>query len=106
MHSLDNTTIHDLSHLSDQARGVDLITVHAPQLVMLSPPCTTFSIINGLNKFKVPAETRERRLTEGKVLLNFVLDVYTWQHRRGKYFIHEHPQSASSWELPEVRAVQ
>jgi hypothetical protein len=77
-----------------------------PWIVIGSPPCTAFSIMNGLNKSKMPAETRERRLTEGKVLLNFALDVYTWQHRRGKYFIHEHPQSASSWELPEVRAVQ
>jgi hypothetical protein len=77
-----------------------------PWVVIGSPPCTAFSIINGLNKFKSAAETRERKLVEGKVLLNFALDVYTWQHRRGRYFVHEHPQSASSWNLPEVRAVQ
>ena len=77
-----------------------------PWVVIGSPPCTAFSIINGLNKFRVAAETRERKLIEGKVLLNFALDVYTWQHRRGRYFVHEHPQSASSWSLPEVRAVQ
>jgi hypothetical protein len=31
--------------------------------------------------------------------------VYRWQLNRGCYFLHEHPDSASSWELPEVRAV-
>ena len=77
-----------------------------PWVVIGSPPCTALSMINGLNKYKVDAETRERRMTEGKILLNFALDVYTWQHHRNRYFVHEHPQSASSWNLPEVRAVQ
>ena len=36
-------------------------------------------------------------------LLLFVLDVYKWQARRGKYFLHEHPWTATSWRVEEVQ---
>jgi len=39
------------------------------------------------------------------VLLGVALAVYRWQLSRGCYFLHQHPDSASSWELPEVRAM-
>jgi hypothetical protein len=78
-----------------------------PWVVIGSPPCTAFSVLNrGLNRDRVPAERRERQLAEGKVLLGFALSVYVWQIRRQKYFLHEHPASASSWTLPEVMAVR
>jgi hypothetical protein len=96
----------DFLNAAHRRRCWSRLRAEDPWVIIGSPPCTAFSIINGLNKFKVAAETRERKLVEGKVLLNFALDVYMWQHRRGKYFVHEHPQSASSWSLPEVRAVQ
>ena len=38
-------------------------------------------------------------------MLGFALAVHRWLLKRGCYFLHEHPDSASSWELPEVRAV-
>jgi hypothetical protein len=78
-----------------------------PWVVIGSPPCTAFSVLNrGLNRDRVPVERRERQLTEAKVLLGFALSVYTWQVRRQRYFVHEHPASASSWDLPEVLAVR
>ncbi len=45
-------------------------------------------------------------MTEGKVLLGCSLGVYAWQMRRGRYFVHEHPASASSWALPEVNELR
>ena len=45
-------------------------------------------------------------MTEARLLLGFALSVYTWQVRRGRYFLHEHPASASSWKLEEVQAVR
>jgi hypothetical protein len=73
-----------------------------PWVVIGSPPCTAFSLLNGLNKHRTDPDKQARKLTEGKVLLGFALGVYAWQVRRGKYFVHEHPASASSWALPEV----
>ena len=46
---------------------------------------------------------RVRKVVEGKVLLKFALDVYFWQLRRGRYFVHEHPATATSWKLPDVQ---
>jgi hypothetical protein len=83
------------------------LRIENPWVVIGSPPCTAFSVLNrGLNRDRVPAERRERQLAEGKVLLGFALSVYTWQVRRQKYFVHEHPASVSSWTLPEVMAVR
>ena len=76
-------------------------------MVIGSPPCTAFSILNrGLNRDRGQPERRDRQMTEAKVLMNFALSVYEWQARRGRYFLHEHPMTASSWSLPEVEAVR
>ena len=42
-------------------------------------------------------------MTEGRILLKFALQVYKFQLREGRHFLHEHPASASSWEAAEVQ---
>ena len=37
--------------------------------------------------------------------LNFCLQLYKIQMREGRYFLHEHPLSATSWQLPSVKAM-
>ena len=76
-----------------------------PWIVIGSPPCTAFSRIQGLNKGRVDPHELERRQVEAQVLLSFALSVYAWQLGRGRYFLHEHPATASSWKLPEVAAL-
>ena len=39
-----------------------------------------------------------RRKAEAKVLLHFAMQIYELQLRAGRHFLHEHPQSASSWQ--------
>ena len=71
-----------------------------------SPPCTAFSAWNvRLNFAKMSPSEVDRKKAEGRLLLGFALSVYRWQVARGRYFLHEHPKSASSWELPEVKRV-
>ena len=36
-------------------------------------------------------------------LLQFAVDVYWDQVARGKFFLHEHPATASSWDLPMIK---
>ena len=77
-----------------------------PWMVVGSPPCTAFSVLNtGFNKYRSAPEKSAKRELEGKILPWFALDIYAWQVRRGRYFMHEHPGAASSWRLPEVRRV-
>ena len=37
--------------------------------------------------------------------MNFVCSLYEEQVREGRYFIHEHPAMATSWEEPAVKRV-
>lgn len=72
-----------------------------------SPPCTEFSRINlNFNASRVAPEVRRRRAVEARTLLAFAFSVYDWQLRRGRYFLHEHPMTATSWELPEVQTLR
>ena len=38
--------------------------------------------------------------------LKFCASVYRWQHLRGKYFLHEHPFTATSWRLKFMVALR
>ena len=90
----------------DRRRCWNRLEEERPWVVIGSPPCTAFSTINtGLNYPKMNRDEVLRRQGEARVLLGFALAVYHWQLNRGCYFLHEHPDSASSWELPEVRAM-
>lgn len=90
----------------DRRRCWQRLEAEKPWLVIGSPPCTAFSALNiGLNFPKMDPKEAARRQAEGRMLLGFALAVYRWQLRRGCYFLHEHPASASSWALPEVRAI-
>eukprot|EP00972_Heterocapsa_arctica_P034663 5104695-Heterocapsa_arctica.AAC.1 len=46
-----------------------------------------------------------RAKAEGMVLLKFAISVYEWQLRRGRFFIHEHPASAASWQAQEIKSL-
>ena len=37
--------------------------------------------------------------------MQFVSEVYAWQHARGAYFLHEHPWRATSWKLDCISKV-
>ena len=97
----------DFLKASDRRRCWERLKAEDPWVVIGSPPCTAFSVLNtGLNKNRGDPVERERKMAEGKVLLGFALGVYAWQVKRGKYFLHEHPASASSWTTQEVEAVR
>ena len=89
--------------VEDRRRCWRQLKLEDPWVVIGSPPCTPFSVIQALNKTRSNPQEQQRKLIEGKVLLNFALDVYRWQVRRGRYFVHEHPATATSWTLPEVQ---
>jgi len=75
-----------------------------PWVVIGSPPCTSFCRFNfALNYPRMNPQDVKRRKAEGMILVRFALDIYLWQLRRGRYFMHEHPESAVSWGAKEVR---
>ena len=56
-------------------------------------------------KDKVDPEVRNQKLDEGRRHMEFMCEIYKYQVRRKKLFLHEHPWSAKSWKEPCIREV-
>ena len=94
--------VWDLSDRRCQKRVLKLIEEHRPKFLMLSPPCTLFSILQNLNPGKGTPEW-EKKYAEAVELLLFCCTVAAIQVRQGRYFALEHPQGATSWTRAEVQ---
>ena len=77
-----------------------------PYLLTGSPPCEAFSNLQNLNKGKVDPAVRQKRLKQARKHLKTSVMFYKRQMERDKYFLHEHPQSASSWYEEEIKELQ
>ena len=58
------------------------------------------------NKHRWTAEERNRRLEEARIHLEFMCKIYLIQSKNNRYFIHEHPATASSWMEKSIVDVQ
>jgi hypothetical protein len=82
----------------DRDRARKQIEDEKPYLVVGSPPCTYYSILTQSNYSRMDPLKVARRKAEAKVLLDFAMQIYEVQLKAGRHFLHEHPQSASSWQ--------
>ena len=73
-----------------------------PFLVIGSPPCTMFSSLQNLSKNRRCEVEFKKAMRIAKEHVKFCLGIYKIQMKAGRYFLHEHPNSASSWSMPEV----
>ena len=97
--------------LSKDSHIEDLFTLldkEKPKLLGGSPPCGPFSQLQNLvdARNQVPASVRSKRLQEGKKHLRTSVRAYRAQMDAGRYFLHEHPKGARSWEEPEVEELR
>ena len=53
--------------------------------------------MNNINYSKMPEEERDRRIEYGRKHLKFCTQLYEIQWQAGRYFLHEHPDTAISW---------
>ena len=102
--SMDLKTGWDFSVRSDRRKAVEMILREDPWLVVGSPPCTMFSLLQNLNVHKYGhMEERKRAFEEKKRAaeehVKFCVQLYRLQISRGRYFLHEHPDGATSWDL-------
>jgi hypothetical protein len=51
-------------------------------------------------------EAVKRKRVEANILLEFAIEVYECQIRCGRHFLHEHPATASSWEVPLMKRLR
>ena len=95
----------DFSLASDRKRAIEDIRKNRPFLVVGSPPCTMFSVLQGLNLYRNGAEWREEfEVKKQKAIkhVEFCSAIYRLQSAAGRYWVHEHPANATSWNLKTI----
>ena len=92
----------DLSDKKVQSRIVKMVAEGKPLFLIGSPPCTAFSAMLNLSKAKRDEEVVKKQLEQAKDHVRFCLQLYQMQLDGKRYFVHEHPATATSWRMPEV----
>ena len=109
--SLDLKTGWDFSKRSDRKKAIELVVSEKPWLVVGSPPCTVFSMLQNLNKHKYGGDSEwmekfEARKAEAVEHMKFCIYLYRLQRAEGRYFLHEHPEGATSWDLEMIARLE
>ena len=68
-----------------------------PDFIIGSVMCTDWSIMQNCNKKHFTDEEWQMRMGRAKSHLKFICELYKIQTDGGRYFVHEHPTTASSW---------
>ena len=71
-------------------------------VIVMSPPCTKFSSQQRSNETKKRKRVIRGQQKAATMHIDFCIEIMKMQMAAGRYFIFEHPSSASSWELPRM----
>ena len=87
-----------LADMRERAR--QKVAEDKPFMLIGSPACTPYSTWQRLNAVRHgwPDGEVERRCVAGDVHLSFMCELYRMQLDHGRYFLHENPEHASSWQ--------
>ena len=107
---MDLTTGWDFDKGEDRRRAVQTILTEKPNLLVGSPECTLFSMLQELNLAIHTNDPTwiahfELRLEKAKRHIRFCCKLYKLQMSMGRYWLHEHPWLAKSWDMKEVRDI-
>ena len=69
-------------------------------VVIGSPMRTEHNSMNRINHCRMPKEEVEARIKYARKHLEFCMKLYEIQWQNGRYFLHEHPDGAGSWNGP------
>ena len=86
-----------------RARARPIIREQKPYCPIGSPMCTFFSSWQALNAARFGTEKDiAHNKAKATMHLNFVAELYAEQVAGGRYFLHEHPEGATSWNVVHV----
>ena len=103
---VDLTTEKPSGGLWDLSREVDRQELRClqdrewPEILIGSPPCTTFCPLLHIKFTK--EQIQQRREEEGEPHIRFCVERYRRQLELGRHFLHEHPKGSASWKMPEM----
>ena len=63
---------------------------------------TAYSVLQQLNISKKTPEEGAKHRARADIHLKFVASLYKLQVTEGRYCLHEHPWSATSWSMPAI----
>ncbi len=93
-----------LEHKRERARR--LLREQKPYLLVGSPECRQFSTFQAINTARSSDRRAvDRARTAAIVHIDFVCELYQEQIDGGRYFVHEHPFWATSWQLQKIEKI-
>ena len=81
-------------------RAVRRVLTDRPLVLVGSPMCWPFSAMNSINYSRMDPTEVAQRIEHGRKHFQFCAKLYRMQVEGGRYFLHEHPQAATSWREP------
>ena len=82
----DDGMLWDFNKESKRRKAFEIIKTDIPKLIIGSPFCTAFLILQNSNKGKIDEEQRKEKMKEAIRYLRFVCEVYKWQSKNGRFF--------------------
>ena len=96
----------DMSRDRDVEELQAVVNLERPFLLTGSPPCDPFSKLLNISKHKRDPAVVEAKRQIGVKHLRTSIRFYKTQYDSGRYFLHEHPDGAESWDDEEMQALQ
>ena len=98
--SIDLETGYDLCQPQVREQVRQELRKRRPRFLLTCPPCTKFSPLQNLRRDR---DGLLQELEEATVHLDFSMEMQEEQLQRGDHGLHEHPDTATSWNLPSVK---
>ena len=96
----------DLTSSQVRQEVATLIEKEDPLFLIGVPRCTVFSSMQNINQKHNTGEAWEVKYQQGLSHLEYAVQLYWEQISRGRFFIHEHPATATSWGLPLIKELE
>ena len=103
--SIDVKTGFDLEKPGDLAMANRIVDARRPRVEFTCSPCAFFSNMMNINKHRMCPYKYKAKEVVGKNLLKVGMHRASEALKRGDAFVHEHPQTASSWNEEVVLAI-
>ena len=99
----DDGKAWDFNDPAKRSKALNMVFTQRSLLLIGSPMCSSFSRLQNLNWGRMSPEEVEKVKSYGRKHLRFACKLYALQKELCLYFLHEHPESASSWQEPCVK---
>ena len=101
--SLDLKTGWDFRRPEDRRLAWWMVEQDQPEYIILSPECRAFSTMFRSNWSRMDPRERQEVEIWGMETLLFCAELAWHQIQEGRYFVFEHPLSASSWQTESLQ---